>query len=377
MDDINALREAVSAYFSANQSQIEAQIEKIVSLESPTSDPVACDAVAAFIESELSALGAQLQEIVDLPAGHARPVIASFGEQPSVALVFHHDTVWPVGSFPEPRRDGPSWYAPGIFDMKANLIVMLHVLKFWKQQDPNVLAKLRYMSSPDEEIMGYISRTYMTRAAQGCEWALVYEPPRPDGSFKWQRKGLARLTVQFQGIATHTGNHYTEGVSALAAASRWLLEAESLSQPERGLTVNVGILQGGSAVNTRPARAVAQVDVRFDQVDDWHELRPRLQALGQNERFVPQLSVEVEVPPLDAKHDGWQLLQQICEALDQPFGLGKAGGGSDGSNIAQLGVKVMDGMGLAGAGEHAENEHILMSALPGCFMRNAILLKML
>jgi glutamate carboxypeptidase len=362
------MEEQLRDYFRQHHERLMDDIADYVLLETPTSDPVACDHLASRIEKDLQALGADIKRFADTP----RPVYASFSAKTDIVLVFHHDTVWPLGSFPEPRRTKQAWYGPGIFDMKANLPLLIHLCAFLREYAPEVLARIRVLSSPDEEVMGPQSRTHIPVLAEDCTWALVFEPPRPDGLFKWQRKGLARMRVVFEGIATHTGNHYSEGVSALAAASRWLLSAEDLSELERGLTINVGVLQGGSAVNTRPASAIAGVDIRFDSEADWQAVKPQLLALGADEKFPPRFEIEAEVPPLHAEHGDWSKLQAVCKQLGLPFGLGKAGGASDGSNIAPRGVKVFDGLGVPGAGEHAINEHIRVAELEDTFVRNGL-----
>ncbi|CAK0870864.1 unnamed protein product, partial [Prorocentrum cordatum] len=152
-----------------------------------------------------------------------------------------------------------------------NLPLVTLSLQYLLEREPRLASRFVLISSPDEEEQGPASREGVPSLAAGCDVALVFEPPKADGAFKDRRKGVGRVQVRWTGRATHSGNQYHEGVSALAAASRLLLAAESRTRAEDGFTVNVGIMSGGSAVNTRPGAAGMTVDVRVTRTEQWEE----------------------------------------------------------------------------------------------------------
>jgi len=361
-------------FFHSRRPWLVSKIADYVQMQSPSDHPVQLEKMAGLIEADLEGLGAELMEVPSVP----RAVVAGFGRHAgaSTALIFHHDTVWPIDGFPNARIEGDAWFAPGIFDMKANLPLVMLSLEYLAYHSPRSLDGLVFISSPDEEILGSVSSEFLPRLAKEfkLERALVFEPPGPGGALKQKRKGCARLEVTFRGIASHAGNHYERGKSALLAASRFLQHAESLTDLEMGLTVNVGRLSGGDAVNTRPAKAVMALDVRFHDQKHWQGVHAALNQYCDPEQVGIQVEVEAFLPPMDANHEEWLQLKKACEVSGCVFELGMAGGGSDGSRLADLGLKVMDGLGVPGGGEHAVHEHILMSELEPYFIRNTHLL---
>lgn len=362
---------ALTLYFDARKSRLVEQIGHIVDMQSPTSEPELCNRVADQIILDLEKLGARIFSEPEHPA----VVHGRFGSgPPRLALVFHHDTVWPKNSFPRFGTDGDKFYGPGIFDMKANIPLVMLSLQFWAEHDPPVLDGIVFISSPDEEIMGPVSRGAVHRIGRLCPRCLVFEPGLPGGGFKKRRKGVGRMKISFKGVPSHSGNHYTEGRSALKAAAGFLLDAEALSKPDRGFTVNVGLLSGGSAVNTRPAFATMEVDVRMHDAVEWDRFREFVDSRPKPDGVEPTIEAEPLLPPMNAEHEDWRVLEDICRELGQPFTVGAAGGGSDGSHLSAAGVKVMDGLGTVGAGEHAEHEHILVSGLRDSFLRNTLLI---
>ncbi|CAM2066196.1 M20/M25/M40 family metallo-hydrolase [Sulfidibacter corallicola] len=363
--------ERARSFFETHRAWLIDRIDTYIKVETPTSAFDRLDELAAIVEEDLIALGAKVVREDHRP----RPVVARFENGPStrppeLLLVYHHDTVWPVGSFERTGVEGNRWYGPGIFDMKANLPIGLLCLRYFRSHAPESMSRLGLISSPDEETMGPVSRTILPRHARGARWALVFEPHMPDGGFKNRRKGVGRIQLKFRGLATHAGNHYAAGKSALRAASHFLLAAEAQTDLVAGRTVNVGLLSGGSAVNTRPGEADMSVDVRVTTADQWDAFLAFVAAYRDPDGVEIDMDVAPLLPPLEAEHEGWSALERLCAQLGQPYTRGMAGGGSDGSHLAQLGIKVLDGLGVAGAGEHATHEHILVDGLFDAFVRS-------
>ncbi len=366
--------EHLRAFFLSRQAWLEGRIDAYVSCQSPTAEPARCDQMAALLVADLAHFGLDhaLHRVDDGPA-------MVVGQQdlraaPSVVMMYHHDTVWPVDGFPATRREGARWYAPGIFDMKAGIPLGMAAIHYICTRFPDLGRRIRLLSSPDEEIMGAASRQLTPRFAEGARYALVFEPPLPDGAFKQRRKGVGRILIDFEGLATHAGNHYAEGKSALAAAARLLLVLEQQTDLAAGKTVSIGLLNGGSAVNTRPGQAHMAVDVRVMEEGQWQAVNAFLDQWRDPDGVVVRVTRKPLIPPMHADHDGWSDLAAVCAALDVPYRVGAAGGASDGNNLAKLGLKVLDGLGVAGAGEHAYHEHILVDSLWPTFARTTLLL---
>lgn len=362
------------AFYARHQTWLEARIDAYVRCQSPTAEPARCDQMAALLGEDLAHLGLAhaLHRVGEGPA----MVVGQQDLQavPSVVMMYHHDTVWPVDGFPDMRREGNRWYAPGIFDMKAGIPLGMAAIHYICTRFPERGRHIRLLSSPDEEIMGPASRQLTPRFAAGARTALVFEPPLPNGAFKQRRKGVGRILIDFEGLATHAGNHYAEGKSALAAAARLLLALERQTDLAAGKTVSVGLLNGGSAVNTRPGQATMAVDVRVMEEAQWHAVNAFLDQWRDEQGVIVRITPKPLIPPMNAVHDGWTLLADVCAALHVPYAVGAAGGASDGNNLAKLGLQVLDGLGVAGAGEHAAHEHILVDSLWPSFARTSLLL---
>lgn len=359
------------AFYARHRRWLLKTIADYVAVDSPTAEPDRVDALAGRIEHDFREAGGRVAS----PTCRPRPVCIRFGSaKPEIGLVFHHDTVWPSGAFPREGIENGKWFGPGIFDMKANIPLCLLCLRFLKEHRPDALPWIIVVSSPDEEILGEVSLQKIPGLLGPCRWALVFEPPLPGGGFKIRRKGVGRVELRFEGLAAHAGNHYLEGRSALKAAARFLLAAEDLCDHESGFTVNAGLLSGGSAANTRPAHASLVLDVRVKRSSQWRRFLAFLRDYRDPDGLQPIWREPKLVPPMNAEHEGWDWLKLICEGLSLPFGLGEAGGGSDGSHLSASGIKVFDGLGVPGAGEHAENEHILPDSLETVFIRNVLLI---
>jgi len=363
--------ERIAAFFSKKEKELHEKIGWMVDHQTPSGNTQQLNAFARKLETELSAIGGSPKVIPCNP----RLVCCDFPPcNPGIALIFHHDTVWPMNSFPNQSKSLTKWVAPGIFDMKANLALVLLSLEYLKCYHPEKLQKFRWLSSPDEEILGNVSANELVKMAMECSVALVFEPPLPNGAVKSKRKGCVRLRVTFKGVNTHAGNHYAEGRSALAAAARFLMFAEALTNLEKGLTVNVGLLQGGTSVNTRPGFAEMEMDIRMWSHSDWEKVAKTLGEYQDKEGVLVSLTTLAEIPPMNADHNGWGYLEQACREAKLPFCHGQAGGASDGSRLAPYGVKVMDGLGTHGGGEHADGEHVDLRALEKYFIRNTLLM---
>jgi glutamate carboxypeptidase len=286
-----------------------------------------------------------------------------------VLLLGHFDTVWPVGTLERMpfRRDGDRLYGPGTFDMKAGIAIGLTAV--------NALAATGTAHPPitmlwttDEEIGSGTSRSLIEAEARQARAVLVLEPSLPGGALKTARKGCGEYELTIHGVAAHAGVDPGRGASAIHELAAQIGVIERLQDLPRGVSVNVGVVSGGTRPNVVAEEARAVIDVRApardaaDAVDaalrGLHPLHPgtRLTIRGGFDR-----------PPMERTPAGVRLFEKarsIALVLGYQLGEGSTGGGSDGNFTAALGVPTLDGLGAIGDGAHAAHEHVDASALP-------------
>jgi len=330
-------------------------LQELVELESPTGDTAA---MRDRIARELEALGAQ----VTVEGEHVRADLP--GRRPPLLLLGHLDTVWPRGTLatmPWRVEDGRA-YGPGAHDMKGGLVVMLEAIRRTQTEH-----ELRVALTADEEIGSPTARGLLADAADGAVAAFVVEPPTARGDLKTARKGLGRFAVHVHGRAAHAAQA-EKGVSAIEELARLVLRLHALNDPSRGVSVNVGVVSGGTRENVVAAEARALIDVRAPTAAE----RERVDALLADLRAeTAGASVEVTGgwtrPPLERSAGAAALFARARQhARDLGLALGEAGvvaGGSDGNLVGALGVPVLDGLGAEGDGAHALHEHVVVESL--------------
>jgi len=335
-------------------------VRELVEIESPTYSP-GVRGVADRLGRELEALGGAVSVV---EGDHLRAEFAGRGQP--LLLLGHTDTVWPVGTLESMpfRVDGGRAYGPGVHDMKACLVVLLEAIR---RADPERRA-LRVFLTADEEMGSPTGRAWLEAAADGVAAALVVEPPTPDGNLKTARKGLGRFRLTITGRPAHAGTHRAEGVSAIEELAHQVLALHALNDQGRGISVNVGVVRGGTSENVVAAEAVAQVDVRIANADDRERVERILHEL---EPVIPGATIEVgggwTRPPLERSPGAAILFEQAREqgrALGLDLRETSSGGGSDGNIVGALGVPVLDGLGAEGGGAHAPDEHVLLESIP-------------
>jgi glutamate carboxypeptidase len=334
-------------------------LRELVETESPTySDGVR--QVAERMAYELEALGSTVEILDRCHVRAERP-----GEGEPLLLLGHTDTVWPVGTLDTLpfRVDGGCAFGPGVYDMKACLVVLLEAIA-----DADRPRALRIFLTGDEEMGSATGRPHVERAAEGMVAAFVVEPPTAGGHLKLARKGLGRFHVTVTGRAAHPGGGQGAGVSAIEELAHQVLALQALGDTSRGVSVNVGVVSGGTKENVVADRAEAHVDVRIAHAVDREWVEQRLAALQ------PQLDgTSIEVgggwtrPPLEPSPDATRVFEKAREhgrALGLELRAAASGGGSDGNLVGAQGVPVLDGLGAEGGGAHASHEHVLLGSIP-------------
>jgi glutamate carboxypeptidase len=343
-------------------------IEGLVRLESPTDDKAAVDRCGADLAQRLSAMGARLTTITATTAGdHLR---AEFGRgSRQLLLLGHFDTVWPVGQLElmPLSRDGDRLKGPGVLDMKAGISLGMLATRALFDISPPSDTRVVMLWTTDEETGSQTSRALLETEARQSAAVLVLEPALPGGVLKTSRKGCGEYEIVVHGEAAHAGVDPGKGVSAIRELARQILAIETLQDLSRGVSVNVGIIEGGSRPNVVAAQARARIDVRAPTMSAAADVDAQLRALTPH---LPGARLEIHGgfgrPPMERTPGVarlYEIAQTIGSDLGQQIAEGTTGGGSDGNFCAALGIPTLDGLGALGDGAHALHEHVLVSAL--------------
>ncbi len=356
------------AYCDDHASQTIQTLETLVRLESPSTDKPAVDRCGAALAEILRDAGAEVELLRQAERGdHIR---ARFpGDGAPVLLLGHFDTVWPIGTLQRMplQRHGDRLHGPGTFDMKAGIAIgIAAAIALRATSTPH--PPITMLWTADEEIGSSTSRAVIEAEARQSRAVLVLEPALPGGALKTARKGCGEYEVIVHGVAAHAGLDPGKGASAIHELASLIASIERLQDLERGITVNAGVISGGTRPNVVAEEARATIDVRAKTMADAAAVDAQLRRL-QPVRPGTRLTLQggFERPPLE-RTDAVAALFMRAAAVAQAFGRdlreGSAGGGSDGNFTAALGVPTLDGLGAVGDGAHAAHEYVDVSALP-------------
>jgi len=343
-------------------------IEALVAIESPSDDPAAVNRCGAELASRLEALGASVSRVSSATAGdHLRVSFGTGSRQ--ILLLGHFDTVWPIGQLERMplKRENGRLYGPGIFDMKAGIGLATLATRAVLAAGGLDQCQVVMLWTTDEEIGSATSRALIEAEAQKSEAVLVFEPSLPGGALKTSRKGVGQFEMTVRGVSAHAGLDPGKGISAVRELARQIIAIDDLQDPARGVTVTVGVIEGGTRANVVPAEARAIIDARAVTRADAERVERAMKALA------PQISgAQLAVtggfdrPPLERSAGVVKLLEAargVATELGLTLEEGSAGGGSDGNFTAALGVPTLDGFGAVGDGAHALHEHVEIDAL--------------
>jgi glutamate carboxypeptidase len=344
-------------------------VEALVRIESPSDDKAAVDRCGAELSTRLEAIGARVTRLPQVERGdHVRAEFGA-GGQTQILLLGHFDTVWPVGTLermPLHRANG-RLHGPGVFDMKAGIgIAMLATRALFETTTP-IARRIVMLWTTDEEVGSGTSRAIIEDEARRSDAVLVLEPSLPGGAVKTARKGCGEYEVHVRGIAAHAGVDPTKGASAIHELAHQILRLQQLQDLERGISINVGQISGGTRTNVVAEEARAVVDVRAPTAADAVRIDAALRTLKSvDPRTILTVTGGIDRPPLE-RSDRVVRLYRMARAVAAELGLqleeGATGGGSDGNFTAALGVSTLDGLGAVGDGAHALHEHVEIEAL--------------
>jgi glutamate carboxypeptidase len=344
-------------------------IEALVSLESPTTDKAAVDRCGRALAARLEAIGGRVSRLPRVDRGDH--LLAEFGCGSSqILLLGHFDTVWPVGQLermPLVRSNG-RLHGPGVFDMKAGIAIGMLATRALLETGVSLSRRIVMLWTTDEEVGSATSRAAIEDEARRSDAVLVLEPSLPGGAVKTARKGCGEYELHVRGVAAHAGIDPSKGASAIHELARQIVLVQKLQDLDRGISVNVGTISGGTRTNVVAEEARAVVDVRAPTHADAARVDAAFRALkAVDERTAVSVTGGLDRPPLERTAQVARLYQQASEVgreLGQALGEGSTGGGSDGNFTAALGVATLDGLGAIGDGAHALHEHVEIESLP-------------
>ncbi|WP_400163284.1 M20 family metallopeptidase [Brevibacillus sp. TJ4] len=365
-------------YFRQQLPDFLEELRTWVEMESPTHDKAAVDRLGEVIAARFRSLGCQVQVIEQTACGNQLRIEYGQGEE-QILVLGHFDTVKEVGTLQrEPWRieDG-RLYGPGTYDMKAGIAFCYFALRAIVEQALPLNCKLVFFWNTDEETGSESSHHLIAAEAKRSKAVLVIEPAAGNGAVKTSRKGGGDFILRAVGRAAHAGNDHAAGVNAIEELAHHILTIQSWTDYEKGTTLSVGTIKGGSASNVVPEYAEAVIDVRVQTMQEAERIE------GLMRRLKPvltgaQLTLEGSItkPPME-RTDGTEALYTLArhQAREEGFELAETGvgGTSDGNFAAVAGAPVLDGLGPTGDGAHAPHEHILLDDVP---QRIAVLLRL-
>ena len=356
-------------YAQDKHDQIISLISEWASCESPSDSPPAVNRMADLIiqktadiasaeKFESANFGNTLRLEFKLPGDNKQGQILALG---------HSDTVWPIGTIknmPVNVAGGRLW-GPGTLDMKAGLAFFVFAMRALRDLNVPVARNVVLLIAPDEEVGSTGSRPITEQEAKRSHSVLVLEPGSGfAGKLKTARKGVGDYKIFVKGKAAHAGVDFTSGASAIVEAARQISELAKFTDLDRGITVNPGVISGGTRSNVIADTACVHVDVRVNRLADAAELDAKFHALKAiDDRCSLRIEGGLNRPPMErtaAIAALFSKARSIGEDMGVTIEESSTGGGSDGNFTAALGVPTLDGLGGVGEGAHAPNESILL-----------------
>ncbi|MEJ2384331.1 MAG: M20 family metallopeptidase [Xanthomonadales bacterium] len=358
----------VLAWMQSRSDDLVELLRRLAEAESPSDVPETQHRVREIIATELERLDFTVRRIPGRSSGgmlHARPCARHAGATAQLILG-HYDTVWPVGTLAEMpfTRDGDRISGPGVYDMKGGVAQALLALRALRHFGIETPVTPHVFLNSDEEIGSRESRRWIEKLAPEMDRVFVLEPSLgPAGQLKTARKGIGRFTVTVHGEAAHAGLDPGAGASAILELSHVIQQLFALNDLERGVTVNVGTIDGGLRPNVVAPKSTAVIDVRVPTEQDAERIETAIRGLRP---ATPGTRIDVDGvfgrPAMEhtaANRSLWRLACRVGGELGLALEEATAGGGSDG-NFTSRHTATLDGLGAVGAGAHARHEHLLL-----------------
>jgi glutamate carboxypeptidase len=348
-------------------------LRNFVVVESPSLEKPAADRCCGVIAEEWSKRGVRVERIVQKHRGdHLRIAWWPGKSRPGGQLLVlgHYDTVYSTGTLAKMafRVASGKAYGPGTFDMKAGIVQALFALDALQHCGEPLRKRVLLLWTSDEEIGSESSRKLIEAEARRSDAVFVLEPSfGPRGLLKTARKGVGEAEIIVHGRASHAGLAPQEGVNAIHELARQIARLEKWNDLRRGVTINVGLIEGGTRTNVIPERARVVLDLRALRVADMQRLERRLHAVRPTMHGARlEIHGGFNRAPLERKMSAALFTRAKSLAAQMNLSIDECtvGGGSDGNLTAACGVPTLDGLGAVGDGAHSAHEHIIVKTMP-------------
>jgi glutamate carboxypeptidase len=352
-------------------TEILAGIRAWVEIESPTTDAAAVNRIADRVQQDYASIGARIERIEGGDGfGDHLLVTSPWGDNgPGILVLSHLDTVHEIGTLATKlpfRVEGDVAYGPGIYDMKGGAHLAFAAMRHLVRMGRTTRLPIRHLLVSEEEVGSPTSREIIEREARRARYVLVTEPAREGGKVVTARKGTARFVLHVHGRSAHSGARHQDGRSAIKELARQILELEGMTDYATGVTVNVGVVAGGTRANVVAAEARAEIDMRVPNPELGEAAVARVLAL---QPFDPDVRLQVSG---GLNRPGYEKSPEIAALFEHAkalaAGIGfelqdlKTGGGSDGNFTAAI-APTLDGLGVDGKGGHTDYEQLYVSSL--------------
>ena len=372
MPDVNLPKELLRL-LKPQLPQMLSTLRRFVTAESPSLDKAVADRCCGVIAEEWRKQGVRVERIRQKHRGDLLCITyAATKSRPSGQLLVlgHYDTVYSAGTLARMpfRVKGGKAYGPGTFDMKGGIVQALFALQALQMAKLPLHKRLVFLWTSDEEIGSEAGRKFFEPEARRSDAVFVLEPSfGPRGLLKTARKGVGEAELIVHGRASHAGLAPGKGINAIHELALQIARLKEWNDLPRGISINAGLIEGGTRPNVIPDRAKAILDLRALRSDDMQEIEKKLRGLRP---ILPGAKLEVRGgfnrAPLEHKVSAelFQRASALAKLMGFTIGEGTAGGGSDGNLTAALGIATLDGLGAIGDGAHSPGEYILARSLP-------------
>jgi glutamate carboxypeptidase len=362
----------ILSYLESRRAEMVSLCRELVECESPSDDAAAVGRFADLVADKVEGMA----RVRRIPGGRFGPHLQCEFDLPGekqdgqILALGHSDTVWPVGTLkhmPFREAEGRLW-GPGVLDMKAGIAFLIFAVRALRELDLPVRRRVVMQLNSDEEVGSDSSRPLTEEEARRSLAVLVLEPGTGlDGKLKTARKGVGEYRIVVKGRAAHAGLDFTSGANAILELALQIQKVAGFTRVERGITVNPGVISGGSRTNVVAAEARAGIDIRVMRIKDAEALHRRFHRLRPVDRRCRiEISGGLSRPPMERSAGIAELFRKARE-LAAELGIeleeSVSGGGSDGNFTAAIGAPTLDGLGAVGEGAHAPHESILVERM--------------
>ncbi|MGG0740892.1 M20 family metallopeptidase [Niallia taxi] len=353
-------------YLREREKDMIELLEELVNIDSGSYVKKGVDQIAAILEGKFREAGFVSTIKKEKKTGNNLVLRHQDAKDPKIIIVAHMDTVFPEGTVEKRpfRIEGNRAYGPGVVDMKGSLVSVLYAIKALALVNASAIRNVEIVLNSDEEIGSSNSRKLIEHTARNKDYALIVEPGRKDGSIVSARKGGGRYTIKVKGTSAHAGVEHEKGRSAIEELAYKTIKLQKLTKYQDGITVNVGMIEGGTSINTVASSATAGVDVRLIKMDQAPIIDKQIReicAVSDVEGTEIEVKGSISRPPMEKNSQSIQLLKIIKEA-GKELGIEVkdtfTGGGSDGAFTSSMGIPTIDGMGPVGGNAHSEEEYL-------------------